>query len=319
MKSFSYKQPETLEEANILLNKPDGKAFPYAGGTDILGMVKDNLISPNDLVNLKSIKGLDKIQYSSGNGITIGANVKVADVAENPILKKKFTAISEAAESVATPQLRNIGTIGGNVCQRPRCWYFRGEFACLRKGGDECFAISGENKFHCIVGGDACVIVHASDIAVALLAFDASAAIYDGKNTRTIPLSEFFVLPDVDITHENILKAGEIVTQFIIPEKKGKSKYIKVGERGAWDFAVVSVAAVLANDPKQNKLAYGGVAPIPWLEKSVNNKLVKGKFSELEIEQISSDAFKNADPLEKNGYKVQLAKNLTKKILKELT
>ena len=231
----------------------------------------------DNFVNLKTIPQLDTIVYKKGVGLTIGSLVKISDVAESKIIKEKYSVLAEAAREIASPQLRNMGTVGGNICQRPRCWYYREDFDCLRKGGGECFAYDGENKYHCIIGGGPCYIVHPSDLAVALTALDAKVKIFSGESSRILPLSEFFVLPQDDYLFENILKNGEIVTEIIIPDmpENTKSKYIKIKERATWDFAIVSIAAVLSvNSEKINsgKIAFGGVAPIPWTEEKVNTR-----------------------------------------------
>lgn len=239
------------------------------------------------------------------------------------MIGKKYTLLKEAAKEVASPQLRNIGTLGGNLLQRPRCWYFREEFNCLRKGGNTCFAFDGQNKYHCVTGGGPCFIVHPSDMAVALTALDAKITIFSNKNSRTIALKDFFVLPDTDFRHENILKPGEIVTEILIPElpQNTKSKFIKFKERGVWDFAVLSIAAVIqTNDNKieSGKIAFGGVAPVPYQEESLNLMLKGIGKSETSISSFSEQILAKADPLEMNKYKIPMARNLAKRILADL-
>jgi len=219
--------------------------------------------------------------------------------------------------------LRNMGTIGGNLCQRPRCWYFRGDFPCLRKGGDECFAVSGENKYHCIIGGGPCYIVHPSDLAVALLALDAKLTIAWKNGSKTVPISQFFVLPEDDPYRENILNPGEIVTAIHVPFKGEDllSGYLKFKERGAWDFAVVSVAASLKVENgkiEEGKVAFGGMAPKPWQEATLNQTLSGLPISEEALESLKQITLTEADPLEQNGYKLPLARNLMKRLLSNL-
>ncbi len=322
MKNFKYKNVESLEEINNYFNNGDNSAI-FAGGTDLLGLIKHEIIDPDQVLNLKGIKNLNKITYKSGSGLTIGALVNIVDIAENPVIREKFAVLSEAASVIGSPQLRNMGTIGGNLCQRPRCWYFREEFDCIRKGGDICYAYLGKNKYHCIIGGGPCYIVHPSDTAVALTALNAEIRIYTNGNIRTIPINEFFVLPDSGHLNENILKPGEMLTEIFIPEPTAntKSKYIKFMERNAWDFAVVSVAAVLKIENgkiNSGNLAWGGVAPVPWYDADINLKL-KGMLPSHEaLESLSADLFTAAEPLEQNKYKIILSKNLTKRIIKQL-
>jgi len=323
MKNFKYIQPKSLKEAAQFLGKNPATALPVAGGTDLLGLMKTKIVALENVVNLKSISGLDKINYKEGKELRIGALVTISDIAKNPVIKKKFTVLAQAAEEVASPQLRNMGTIGGNLCQRPRCWYFRGEFNCLRKGGDDCFAVDGKNKFHCIIGGGPCFIVHPSDTAVALMALGAVLVVASGKKSRKAPINDFFILPDQDVEQENILLPGEIVTEIIVPEPAAGtvSGYLKFKERAVWDFAVVSVAAVLQKNSssiKTGKLAYGGVAPKPWLEEKVSRHLTGLKISKENLEKAAKEGLADAEPLEENKYKIILARNLTKRLLNKL-
>jgi len=324
MKNFEYIQPKTLEEANQLLGKSWDEALPYAGGSDLYGLIKHQIVSPAKVVNLKTVPGLDQINYTAGKGLRIGPLVKIAEIADHKIIQEKFSVLSQAAAEVASPQLRNMGTIGGNICQRPRCWYFRGDFNCLRKGGEICYAVDGENKYHCVIGGGPCFIVHPSDTAVALLALDAQLTIRTGKKSRVIPIKDFFVLPEQNILRENILTPGEIVEGIFIPEPAPgtHSAYLKVKERGAWDFAVVSVAAVIQKSGSllsSAKIAFGGVAPIPWLETPLSDRLKNSQITEQNFALAAQQVLKDAYPLQHNNYKLILARNLTRRILINLT
>ncbi len=324
MKPFSYHQPQNLQEASRLLGDDWQASLLNAGGTDILGMMKHHIEEPAHLVNLKSIEGLDSIAYYGGKGLSIGAMVTISDIASNAVINEKYPVLAQAAHETASPQLRNQGTIGGNLCQRPRCWYFRGDFDCLRKGGDLCYAADGQNKYHCIVGGGPCFIVHPSDLAVALLALDARVAITSESGSREAALNDFFVLPEEDILRENILKPNEIVTEIHVPELPAdtRSAYIKFKERDAWDFAVVSVAARIrkrGNRIVEGKTAFGGVAPKPWEESTINETLNGLTIDGGAIERLAGSAFQDALPLAQNGYKVPLARNLLKRILRQLT
>jgi xanthine dehydrogenase YagS FAD-binding subunit len=324
MKYFEYARPKTVEEASELLLSLPETSKAYAGGTDVMGMLKDRLIAPNKLVNLKSIAGLNTVQYTPGKGLRIGALATIAELADNAVIGEKYPILQQAAREVASPQLRNVGTIGGNLCQSPRCWYFRGEFPCLRKGGDMCYAVAGHNKYHCIVGGGPCYIVHPSDMAVALLALDARVVIQSKKKSRTIPLSEFYVLPEQDVTHENILRSGDVLVEIQVPDVFAgmRSGFLKMKERGAWDFALVSVAAVINQNGvalKSGRIAFGGVAPTPWQDVAVNQKLSGLQISEGSFAQLMDDSFGDAQTLTMNAYKVPLVRNLMKRLLTELT
>ncbi len=329
MRNFEYLQPKTIEEASIMLAKQGSTGLPYAGGTDALGLMKDNIISPEKVVNLKHLPGMTTKKYTPGEGLRLGALVTVAEVAADQTIENVYPVLSEAANEVASPQLRNVGTVGGNICQRPRCWYFRSdEFHCLRKGGDMCYAFEGQNKYHCIVGGGPCYIVHPSDLAVALLTLNANVTIFDGNKSRAVPISEFFVLPEKDYTVENILKPGEIVTEITIPDlpKGTKSGYIKMKERDVWDFAIVSVGAVVPPPGVKSteqllgekRIAFGGIAPIPWFAQDLNKQLNQTSLTADAIEKLTAASLSNASPLSKNRYKVPLARNLTRQLLNRL-
>ncbi len=320
MENFTHVKPKNLKEASQSLGNNWKDALPYAGGTDLLGLMKDGIEKPGQLIDLKTLTGLDKITYSPGKGLNIGALVKITDIVEHEVINKKYPVLARAAKEVASPQLRNQGTIGGNICQRPRCWYFRGDFHCLRKGGEVCYAVDGENKFHCIIDGGPCFIVHPSDTAVALLALNASLTVFSGKKSRQVQIRDFFVLPDKDVTRENILHPGEIVTEIHVPEAVPgmRSGYLKLKERDVWDFATVSVAVVLqtqGNKIKTARVVLGGVAPKPWLEEHVSNQLAGKTINAENLEKATSNALKDAEPLEQNAYKIPLARNAIKRIV----
>ena len=282
-----------------------------------------DILSPSQVVNLKNIKGLDKIEQVD-NSIKIGALTHLTEISYNELINKNFTALAQAASHVGSPQLRNMGTIGGNLTQRPRCWYFRGDFHCLKKGGDMCYAEIGQNKYHAVINGGPCYIVHPSDTAVALLALNAVIITYSKSGEKRIQISDFFTLPEIDVTVENILADDEIVTHIEIPLllKGTSSAYIKFTERGSWDFAMVSVASVINhknNRINSGKLAFGGVAPIPWNDKGLDKKLNGLSLKADSLIKFSKNVLTNADPLDYNGYKVQLARGLTVEVLSKFS
>ena len=320
MKNFKYLNPGNLKEATNWLGKDRTQVLPMAGGTDILGLIKDSIETPEKLVNLKSIPELNRVTYQSGKGLQIGALTTIAELSGNPEIKKHYPVLSQTAGEIASPQLRNIGTIGGNLCQRPRCWYFRGEFNCLRKGGDLCFAADGKNKFHCIIGGGPCYIVHPSDMAVVLLALEAKLTISSKGKNRDIPISDFFVLPEQNVERENILNPGEILVRINIPALKSNvsSGFLKFKERNIWDFAQVSVAGIIeksGNNIKSGRIVLGGVAPVPWFEKNVSSRLSGVSPSERNISEIVKSALTDEESLAQNEYKVILARNLIKRLI----
>lgn len=322
MIKFDYLQPNTLQEASKMASNL-GMTVLYSGGTDTLSLIKKDIYKPNKVINLKKIPELNKIEFNDKE-LRIGALVTITEIAKHPLIKEKFNVLHEAAKEIASPQLRNVGTIGGNLCQRPRCWYYRDDFDCIRKGGGECFAYDGRNKYHCVIGGDPCYIVHPSDMGVALTALDAKIKIYsDKKGEKVISINDFFILPDDDPMAENILQTGEIVKEIIIDMKYAntKSKYIKFKERDTWDFAIVSVAASIktnSNKITDGKIVFGGVAPKPWIDKEFNKLLPGLKLDQSSIQKAVEIILKGATPLNENAYKIPLTRNLTKRLLMEL-
>ncbi|MFQ6068991.1 MAG: FAD binding domain-containing protein [Candidatus Aminicenantales bacterium] len=312
MKNFKVAEERNLKKILSALPSERGKYFFIAGGTDLLGEIKENIISPEVVVDLNTIPGLSYIKKEDGQ-LHIGAMTTISSLAEDEAVKSLFPALHQAANQVATPQLRNMATAGGNLCQRPRCWYYRDpEINCRKKGGSRCFALRGRNRYHAILGGGICNIVHPSDLAPVLIALDAKITISSPGGERTIPLEEFFILPRQNVRQENILAGNEVLTEISIPlpTKGEKSSYYKFKERGAWDFALVS-AAVKADVAEKTinrvKIALGGVAPIPW-RLSRAEKFIKGKRpSERLLREAVREALREAKPLQENGYKKELA------------
>jgi len=311
MKNFSLAEPRTIEQVTAFLSEKREKSFLLAGGTDLMGEIKDEIIEPEIVVDLKSIPSLSYIRKEK-DGIHIGAMTSLAELAENPLIKDDYPGLHEASKSVGTPQLRNMGTVGGNLCQRPRCWYYRDpQVKCRKKGGSKCFAFRGRNKYHAIFGGGLCYIVHPSDLAPALISLDAKISIVAPKGKKTIPLADFYVLPKANVRQENILNSDEVVREIKIPHPKSgeKSTYYKLKERGAWDFALLSAAVegvVSGGVFKDIKIVLGGAAPIPWrLEKAEN--IIRGKAATDELlRQATREELKEARALKENGYKKDL-------------
>ena len=310
MTNFKIAQPQTVDHVTSL--PAEEKYHLMAGGTDLLDEIKNEIIEPETIIDLNAIPGLSYIR-SDNRGTHIGALTKVADLAENPQISQNYRVLQEAALSLATPQLRNVGTVGGNLCQRPRCWYYRDpQVKCRKKGGSRCYATRGKNRYHAIFGGSTCHIVFPSDLAPALISLGSKVTIGTGKGEKTIPLDEFYTLPRTNVRRENILKPNEVVKEILIPPpvKGAKSTYFKLKERGTWDFAVVSVAVngtISGGAFKDIRIVMGGVAPIPWrLEKA--EKLIKGKTATEEgIRDAVKTAMADAKPLAENAYKIDLS------------
>jgi xanthine dehydrogenase YagS FAD-binding subunit len=317
MPAFSYVRLKTLNDAFPHL--ADTTARIHAGGTDLLGCMRDSIFDVKKVVSISSVNSLKGIKQTN-RGLRIGALATLAEIAENPVVKERYPALAQGAASAASPQLRNQGTLGGNLCQKPRCWYYRGEFHCLRKGGDTCFAVAGENHYHCILGGEGCYIVHPSDTAPALVAYGAEVRIEGPKRKRTIPLEKFFVLPAQDVKRETVLEPGEIVTEILLPPpaQQMKSSYRKVRARQSWDFAVAGVALALqfkGDQVSSARIVLSGAAPTPWRSKEAEQAIIGKTLDAATARQAGAAAVTKAQPLEHNEYKVSLFKGVVEEAL----
>jgi xanthine dehydrogenase YagS FAD-binding subunit len=313
LSKFSYKRAATIKEAIEAAARPGAQLL--AGGTDLVGSLRSGTVKTDSLVSLRDLKELRGISATPAGGLRIGALTTLAEVASHADVRAKYAAVAQAAASAASPQIRNQGTLGGNLCQRPRCWYFRGDFNCRRKGGETCFAELGESQYHAIFGPGGCYFVHPSDTAPALAAFDARLTIVGRKGRRTIPVSSFFVDPKVSLTKENVLAPGEILTEVLLdPPRPGvRSTYRKIRERGAFDFAVVSAAVVVTmsgNSIAAARIVLGGVAPTPWRATEAEKALTGKSLEPAAVAETAAAAVKGADPFEKNRYKVLLIQGM---------
>ena len=320
MKSFANVNARDLKDAVTQLRQPN--AVVVGGGSDLLGMVKEHLVQPDILVNLKSIRGLDQVS-AKGAEVNIGGLITLDALSHHPLIRSNYAVLAEAAESVATPQIRNAGTLAGNVCQRPWCWYYRNNFSCFKNGGNKCFSVAGENQFHAIFGGGPSFIVHPSDTAPALVALDAKFRVVGPSGERAVPAAEFFKLPRVNAAKENILEKDEVLASVHLPRaaKGTKSTYHKVLDREAWTHAVVSAAVVLEMDGevcKRARVVLGGVAPIPWRLEKVEAMLAGQRITPELAAKAGEAAVEGANPLAKNGYKIPLTKAVVRRTVSGL-
>lgn len=319
--NFSYVRAKSLEEALGHLSSPEVRI--HAGGTDLLGCLREEVFKVEKIVSISGLKELKGIGETEDGGLRIGALTTITEIAENPLIQKRYTALAQGASEVASPQLRNQGTLGGNICQKPRCWYYRGDFHCLRKGGETCYAVAGENRFHCIFGGDMCYIVHPSDTAPALMAFGAKVRIAGPKGFKTVFIEEFFVPPSRDVTRETILEANELVVEILLPPPAHgvRSSYRKVRARRSWDFALAGVALVLqfhGDAVADGRVVLSGAAPVPWRSVEVE-KIILGKRLDAETMALASRAVvKGAEPLEQNSYKLPLFQGMMEEELEAI-
>jgi xanthine dehydrogenase YagS FAD-binding subunit len=326
---FAYSQATSDTDAEQLLSSAG--AEPLGGGTDLLVCIREDLARPETLVDLTRIPGGRTVTARDDGGVRIGAAVRLGALARNPLVRERFPALVQACESVGTPALRTMGTIAGNLCQRPRCWYLRSGFQCHKNGGDTCPAASGENQYHAILGGGPCYIVHPSDAAVVLTALEAEVEVRGrpaGKDgalresiVRRVPIADFFVLPSERLDRETILEPGEYVSAIEIPGRSagGVQWFEKVMQRAAWDFALVSLAAIRRKDGDV-RLVLGGVAPKPWrVSESVEEDVSVGGLTEDDIATLAERAMYDARPLGKNGYKVEIAGAVLRRGITRLT
>ncbi len=328
MRPFAYVDPASVAAASEILADPKARALPIAGGVDLLGELKDRIVEPERLVNLKAIRELDYLRFDADGTLRLGALATLSAVAGNERLRREFPAVAQAARSVGSVEIRNVGTVGGNLCQRPRCWYYRSALhKCLKKGGDVCFTTVGDSRYHAILGGGPSFIVHPSDLAPALIACEAHVLVAGPGGKKDLPLEKFYVLPSVRLDHETILAPGEIVTEVIVPPAAStaagtRSLFLKLKERESFDFALASVAASVKMDGAictSARVVLGGVAPVPWRSGEAE-RAVTGKAIDVPAAALAAEAaLKDASPMTHNGYKVPLAKALIQRALIELS
>lgn len=316
--NFSYIRPNSLTAAVECAAAPG--AVLHGGGSDLLGWLRDRAGEARTVVSLSALSELKGVRVDGGK-LRIGSMTTVAELAAHPAVQRLLPGLAQAALAVGSPQLRHQGTVGGNLCQKPRCWYYRGDFHCLRKGGDTCYALAGENQYHCLFGGESCVYVHPSDLAPMLFALGALVRVVGPAGGRVVPLEEkFFVPPAEDFTRETVLEQGDIVTEVVVPLPPAgtKSSYRKVRSRGAWDFALAGVALALSWEGSQVRAAQvvlAGVAPVPWRATGAEEALVGKRLTPAVAARAGAAAVAGAKPLSHNGYKVDLVRNLVRESL----
>ena len=321
MRSMQYQKTTTWKQASVAL-KNNPKARVIAGGSDLLGWVKEGLQGKgvpryDTFIDIRTIAGSDKIEYKNDSGLTLGALATLSAVERAPDILKTYPALAKAAGAAASPNIRNTATIGGNINQRPRCWYLRNtEFDCYKKGGEFCFAVTGNNTYHAILGGELCYIVHPSDTAPALIALNASAIISTADADKTVAFDQYFTGPRVDVLRENVLGPGDLLKEIRIPAPKPGTgmSFIKAQRRGqTYDFALANVATVIVKKDgkvEESRIVLSGVAPTPYRAAAAEEAL-KGQAVNAQVARQAADrALLQARPMTNNAYKVNLAKNL---------
>ncbi|HEY8748645.1 MAG TPA: FAD binding domain-containing protein [Tepidisphaeraceae bacterium] len=309
MNAFEWTEATSVDQAVAQLG--EGVVLK-AGGVDLLDLMKEHLVEPKRLVNIRNIVGLDKVEHDERTGLKLGPLVTLAQLDAHPLVRSRYVALADAAGNAATPQIRNMASLGGNLVQRPRCWYFRNEqFHCKKKGGDICYAQRGENQYHAIFNNDPCAIVHPSAAATPLVAYGATLELTSPKGKREILAEQFFQLPDVDVHRENVLAADEMITaiKVPVPAPGTRAAYTKQGEKESQDWPIAEVVAVLEMDGetcKKASIVLGAASPVPHRAKEAESVLVGKKIDEALAREAAKNAIASADPLSENRYKLGL-------------
>lgn len=318
MPAQSYITPTTWDAALSALQQPG--ALPASGGTDLVPLMRDGIVDPETLVDLRHLPRGREIALVTNGNLRIGAAVTLDTLAHDPLIAAHAPALALAAASVGSQPLREAGTLGGNLCQRVRCWYYRGDHPCLRRGGNLCSAEIGENQYHGIFRTGGCVVAHPSDCAVVLAAYEATIDVRGRSGARAVPMRDFLVPSSARLDQETSLGAGEVVEAVVVPAGSlgGQQVFIKQMQRSAWDFALVSIAATRRND-SEVRLVLGGVANVPWrVTDSIEEDVASGGLSDDDIETLAQRALYDATPLSGNAYKLDIAAALLRRAIARL-
>ncbi len=307
----------TVADAMVSGQPPSDVAVFKAGGIDLLDLMKEGLLTPRRVVNLRGIPGLDRIEEENG-ALRVGSGVTLAQLAADPRVRERYRALADAAGNSASPQIRAVATIGGNLLQRPRCWYFRSRFYhCARKGGDSCFAFAGENQYHAVFDHNGCAIVHPSTPATVLVALGGSVVLTNDKKTERIRrLEEFLLLPEADIQRENDLRPGELLTAILLPAPTpgARSVHLRQGEKDSFDWPIADVAVVLGIEPNRTcrsaSIVLGAAAPVPHRAKAAEAILIGNQIDHEVARAAGKAALAGAAPLTLNAYKLQVFETL---------
>ena len=320
--AFELFQPTSVDDALALQARHGKKAWVLAGGLDSFDWFKDRIKRPEVVIDLSQVKELRGVRTTS-DGLEIGAMTTLTEVVRHPMIREKYGILPSAAEAAASPQIRNQGTIGGNVSQDARCWYYRGGWPCYRAGGNICYADTptGLNREHAILDADRCVAVNPSDTAPALIALDAKMVVRTPKGERVVNAEDYFIGPGTDITRMTILQPGDLLTSIRIPSAWAGAHFYfeKARDRAVWDFALVNVAAAIVTSGsgiERIRLAVNGVAAHPVRLKAVEAAVI-GKPRNADTAELAGQiAIQGAEPLQYNGFKVPLLRNLVKRAIR---
>ena len=322
MPAFELVQPTNVDDAMALLDQHGTDAWVFAGGLDSLDWFKDRVKTPKVVVSLSAVDELKQIR-SNQDGLEIGAMATLVDVINHPEVMSGYPILADAARAAASPQIRNQGTIGGNVAQDTRCWYYRDGWTCYRAGGNICYASppTAMNREHCILGGSRCVAVNPSDTAPVFVALDAKMVIRRGTSERVVDAEDFFIGPAVDITRMTVLEPGDLLTSIRVPSTWAGSRlyYEKIRDRGSWDFPLANIASAMTDNGgviERARVVVNGVAPYPVRLREVEDSLSGQSISENLAETVGQIAIRRVEPLTHNGFKVSLMKNLVKRAVR---
>lgn len=319
MKDFAYLAAASLQQAARRAARARGRAVVKAGGIDVLDLMKEGLLAPDLVVSIHRVPDLSRVSEEKDGTVSVGALATLHQIAEHALLRSRYPALAAAAASAATPQIRRVATLGGNLHQRPRCWYFRNrEFACLKKGGSLCFAQGGDNRYHAIFGNGRCAIVHPSATAVALVAYGATLVLRSEKGERRVSIDDYFVRPEQDVSRENRLGEGELLASVVLPAGPTKSAYLKLQERQSFDWPMADVAVSLRMKGatcREARIVLGSAAPVPWRATQAEAVLAGKPIDEKVARAAGEAAVAGATPLAENGYKVQLFRVLTRRAI----
>jgi len=309
MRPVAWSDPRTLADALAQLGPA---ALPKAGGVELMDLLKEGLVEPATLVNLRNVPGLDRVQDRGAEGVRIGPLVTLARLAEDATLRARYRAVAEAAGHAATPQIRNVATAGGNLLQRPHCWYFRSEhFPCRRKGGTVCFAWDGENQYHAVFGHQTCCAVHPSSLATPLMALGASVELTSARDgARLVALDQFFVPAETVTTRDTVRRDDEVITDIVLPASAPPSAYVKQAQKESYDWPLVEVAVAVQRGAggacTRASIVLGAVAPTPWRARAAEAVLVGRTIDEASARDAGKAALQGAAPLRSNAYKLPL-------------
>ena len=321
MRGFEYTSPKQKQQAVGLLGQQWSDAEVLAGGSDLLGLMKDDIVHPKRLVNVKDLDELRGINFSQQRGLRIGALMTLVEISENPQVRQHYPMLSDAAGDAASPQIRNVATIGGNMCQRPRCWWFRNGFGLLAMRDGKSLVIDGDNRYHAILGNNGpAYFVSPSTVAPALIAYNARIRLFGPNGSREIPLEKFFVIPKSEGEREHDLRPNEIVTEIVVPSLSAGFKNgdyeVRQKEAFDWPYATASVLLDMSGGTVRSaRVVMSHVAPVPWVSNEAAQSLTGKSVSEQTADEAGAAAVANARSLGRNKHKIQLARVAVKRAI----